>query len=735
MSAGPLRGYLDTREELAEVGWHVGDERTLSDRMDEAIIELADPLPDGTVVVAIGGYGRQVMALHSDVDLLFLHADEIEADVEQRVLRPLWDAKLKVGHLSNTPEAARVFAGTRLDAISTFLTARPIIGNETVFERFWKLFIGLLEKEHAQIVTMLAAEERARREAAPYRLMAADLKTGRGGIRSIDLLDWRRRLFSLQQAPTSSPEIEQRLRAEMTRARSALQAAAGRLHDTYDFDLRERAASYLDLDVPELGRLILSLQRETEERVDADWPEVRLSKQLETKLVDIHQIASRADLTTHATDAAITSVFPAWMRLRDTPHIAPFHRYPVGEHSLACLDEVSRLLEHSDDALVTEAVAAITSPDTVRWAALAHDVGKGISEPHAREGARLVSESHLASVVDEPELLVILVEHHLLLADLATKYDIDDPGVVSWVADRCRDGASLAALYLLTVADSLATGEDTWNEWRSELVRRAYRRVERELRGRSLPEEAQLEVLADRVAAVAPDRPMDAIRRHLAGFGSVYRRGHSPEEIARHIELASGARHPGEIRIGVDPGNPATMIVITEDRPGLLLTVSGVLALNRMSITDARFATRSDGLVFDTFDIVNDNRSSIDQATLESIASVMTKAIRGGLDLEQAVHSKREAYRPVEQRGFRSSVSVEPEGVGAGRITIECPDRIGLIFDLGRVFQEYRMPIKRARVDTRAAIAYDVFWVDRLPADRDQLERDILEALEGPTTG
>jgi [protein-PII] uridylyltransferase len=228
---------------------------------------------------------------------------------------------------------------------------------------------------------------------------------------------------------------------------------------------------------------------------------------------------------------------------------------------------------------------------------------------------------------------------------------------------------------------------------------------------------------------------MDAIRRHLAGFGSVYRRGHSPEEIARHIELASGARHPGEIRIDVDPGNPATMIVITEDRPGLLLTVSGVLALNRMSITDARFATRSDGLVFDSFDIVNDNRSSIDQATLESIASEMAKAIRGGLDLEQAVHSKREAYRPVEQRGFRSSVSVEPEGVGAGRITIECPDRIGLIFDLGRVFQEYRMPIKRARVDTRAAIAYDVFWVDRLPADRDQLERDILEALEGPTTG
>ena len=600
-----------------------------------------------------------------------------------------------------------------------------------MFDRFWKLFIGLLEKEHAQIVTMLATEERARREAAPYRLMAADLKTGRGGIRSIDLLDWRRRLFSLQHAPASPPEHEQRLRSEMTRARSAIHAAAGRLYDSYDFDLRERAASYLGMDVPRLGRLILSLQRETEERVDTDWPEVRQSRQLEAEQVDIDRISDRSDLTSRATDTAIVSILPEWSRLRDTPHIAPFHRHPVGEHSLACLDVVSGLLKHSDDALVTEAATAVTAPDTLRWAALAHDVGKGLSEPHARSGAQLIADSRLPSIVEDAELLSFLVEHHLLLADLATRYDIDDPGVISWVADRCRDRGWLAALYLLTIADSLATGEDTWNEWRSELVRRAYRRVERELRNRSLPEEAQVEVLADRVAAVAPDRPMDVIRRHLAGFGSVYRRGHAPDEIAHHIELASKPRHPGEIRIDAEPGNPATIIVITEDKPGLLLTVSGVLALNRMSITDARFATRSDGLVFDTFDIVNVDNTTIDEATLESIALEMTKAIRGGFDLEEAVHTKREAYRPVEQQGFRPSVSVEPEGVGSGKITVETPDRIGLIFDLGRVFQQYRMPIKRARVDTRAGIAYDVFWVDRLPTNRERLERDILEILAG----
>ncbi len=729
MTASPLVGYLEAREHLASVGWELGDERTLSDLMDAAIIELADSMPSGSVVVAIGGYGRRVMALHSDVDLLFLHADEIQADVEQRVLRPLWDAKLKVGHLSNTPEAARVFAGTRLDAISTFLTARPVTGETGTFDRFWALFKGLLEKEHAQIVSMLATEERNRRKLAPYRLMAADLKTGRGGIRSIDLLDWRRRLFSIQQAPTAPIEIEQRLRAEMTRARSAVHFAAGRLHDAYDFELRERAAGFLGLNVVEFGRLILALQRETEARVDTDWPEVRGGRRLTMAAMDTPALTSRDAVTQSAFDDAVAGIVPEWSRIRDTPHVVPFHRYPVGEHSLACVDEMARLLDGTDDAIATEAAAAVSSPATLLWAALLHDIGKGAGEPHARTGARLLADVDLDSIVDQPELLRFLVEHHLVLADLATRYDIDDPGVVSWVGERFADSESLAALYLLTVADSLATGTDTWNEWRAGLVRRAYRRVEREIRARHMPEDVQVELLSDRVAAASPGLAPDVIRRHLAGFGEVYRRGHSPEEIAHHIALALAPRAPGEIRIDITPGNPATMIVITEDRPGLLLTVSGVLALNRLSITDARFATRSDGLVFDSFDIVGADRAPIDQGSLDAVAAEMTAAIRRRFDLSDAVHAKRDTYRPVERSGFEPSVVIEAEGVGGGKITVETPDRIGLIFDLGRVFQRYTMPIKRARVDTRGGIAYDVFWVDRLPADRATLQQDLLEAL------
>ncbi|MBA5764721.1 [protein-PII] uridylyltransferase, partial [Vibrio sp. 404] len=68
------------------------------------------PLPTPTdgerlSVLAVGGYGRGEMALHSDVDLLFLTPYKITPWAEsviETTLYMLWDLKLKVGHASRT---------------------------------------------------------------------------------------------------------------------------------------------------------------------------------------------------------------------------------------------------------------------------------------------------------------------------------------------------------------------------------------------------------------------------------------------------------------------------------------------------------------------------------------------------------------------------------------------------------------------------------------------------------
>lgn len=712
MSRG-LAGFLEFRQHLIADGWDDGADRTLADLMTVAVAELAGPLPAGAAVCATGGFGRGVMAIHSDVDLLFLHSGREVEELARRVLRPLWDARLKVGHLSHTPKSARIFAGTRLDAVSTFLSARLISGDGDAFDDFVQRMRGLLDKEHGRISEGMAAEERRRRDEEPYRLMAADLKAGRGGLRTLDLVDWRRRVFLAQSADPPEPGIDDAaVRSRLNEIRSAVHVAAGRAHDRYDFELREPAARWLGMTVRDLGREVIRLRSTIERMVDAVWPSVA-NVPRRGPLPGCLRPEWRGDVV-----AWFDQTIPALGSLLDVPHVVPFHRHAVGDHVLATVDlawvAVDRAL---DDPVAREAAASVDRPERLVLAALFHDIGKGRDGDHSREGAAMVADAAAELGVDPADvpLLVRLTEHHLLLADLATRFDLDDPDVVSWAADRIPDLETLRFLLLLTVVDSMAAGPDVWTPWRAELVRRAFRRLERELIRRALPDESQVMALADAVAE-ASGGVVDslAVRTHLAGFGPAYRRSHAPELIADHMRLAG--RLSGVGVVDVHPGAPARIVVIAADRPHLLVDVATVLAANRLSITDARFAARSDGVVFDTFEVVDAVVGRPDPGRLSAVQNEIRRVLRGGFDASSSLAEKENAYRDTT-RTVPTHVSVVRSNDGGGVVEIETGDRLGLLRDLGRVFDRFGMPVIRARADTRGGVAYDTFQVARLPVE------------------
>src|SRR5215207_4473305 len=76
-----------------------------SDRIDDLIRGLVDTAlaeaPVSMMIAALGGYGRRLLSLHSDIDILIVFAGTIDAGDERflkRVLHPLWDLGLTVGH-------------------------------------------------------------------------------------------------------------------------------------------------------------------------------------------------------------------------------------------------------------------------------------------------------------------------------------------------------------------------------------------------------------------------------------------------------------------------------------------------------------------------------------------------------------------------------------------------------------------------------------------------------------
>src|SRR5262245_63305366 len=85
----------------------------LIDRLVRRLFEFAEAAYFGSgaeadtdlCVVAVGGYARREMSLHSDVDLLFLYRESLTpyvASVAERVQQWLWDAALTVGGATRT---------------------------------------------------------------------------------------------------------------------------------------------------------------------------------------------------------------------------------------------------------------------------------------------------------------------------------------------------------------------------------------------------------------------------------------------------------------------------------------------------------------------------------------------------------------------------------------------------------------------------------------------------------
>jgi [protein-PII] uridylyltransferase len=206
-----LRAALDSgrdeaRRALEEGGTGRACAETLSAETDELLrvgVEMSaqwltpgksgQPLP---TIVAVGGYGRGMLAPYSDVDVLFLLPDKSPPNVEKVVealLYVLWDLKLKVGHATRTVSECLRQARADMTIRTTLVEARFIIGDKALFETLRARFDKeIVAKTAAEFVAAKLAERetRVRRAGASRYLVEPNIKEGKGGLRDLNTLFW-----------------------------------------------------------------------------------------------------------------------------------------------------------------------------------------------------------------------------------------------------------------------------------------------------------------------------------------------------------------------------------------------------------------------------------------------------------------------------------------------------------------------------------------------------------------
>jgi [protein-PII] uridylyltransferase len=147
-------------------------------------------------ILATGGYGRGLMAPHSDVDLLFLlpyKQTPWGESVAEYILYLLWDLGFKIGHATRTPEQTIRFAKSDVMTQTTLLDARMILGDDELWQKFQTQFRDqLLSGGHREFIAAKLAERDQRHErtgASRYRV-EPNIKEGKGGLRDLHTLYW-----------------------------------------------------------------------------------------------------------------------------------------------------------------------------------------------------------------------------------------------------------------------------------------------------------------------------------------------------------------------------------------------------------------------------------------------------------------------------------------------------------------------------------------------------------------
>jgi [protein-PII] uridylyltransferase len=377
----------------------------------------------------------------------------------------------------------------------------------------------------------------------------------------------------------------------------------------------------------------------------------------------------------------LARILPEWERVRSRPQRNPFHRWTVDRHLIETAVRAAPL------------VRRVSRPDLLLLAAFLHDLGKGWPGDHATTGARVAAGlgARLGLPPGDVSVLAALVRHHLLLAETATRRDLDDPATTRLVAEAVGDPGTLALLHALTEADALATGPSAWSPWKARLVETLARRVAAHLEG------------------VAPPPPAEP-----------------PHERLR------AAPQPLELTVEVDGD---TIAVLAPDQPGLLWRVAGVLALHRLDVLAATVATH-EGAALLTFTA---QPRFGREPNWRLLRDELRRALDGQLPLEQRLAEREAAYPPTTPLAGRQAAEVRFQDHASDRATVvevRCPDGPGVLYRITRALATCGVTIDLAKIATYGAEVVDTFYLRAPsgapaldPATRSELVAAALAAL------
>ena len=714
---------------------------------------------DDIVLIAVGGYGRRELAPHSDLDILLVHKSVKNiGDIASKMWYPIWDAGIKLGHAVRTPKETIQLCSTDLDTATALVTARVIAGNQKLGDELISEASSSWKKNGRQWLVQLHRRiiERYAKDGEVAFLLEPNLKEGLGGLRDIHALQWA--VDAGLELSSDDRRQLTRCNDILLRVRVALHRHVCRANEILRLEDQAPVApmagyatdDQLMAAIAEVGREVAWIADEAWAQLDPPADRSPIAQPLapgvhllngEIHLDDAVNVADDPTLLLRVATAAarlgaridraslnrlgesspqwpdpwpagasddlvalllegeaaipvlesldqrnlLVRVLPEWASVRSKPQRNAFHRYTVDRHLWQTV------------ANAAELVHRVVRPDLLVLAALFHDLGKGYPGDHTEVGIELFAEigTRMGMPESDQRIISLLIEHHLLLADTATRRDLSDDATITMVAGHLQSTVVLDLLHALTQADSLATGPSAWSDWKAELVA----------------------LLVERARHVLGGGDMTEVMWRLFPDASV-------------LELMA----TGEIEIRTQPDR---VTVVSPDKPGTFSRVAGVLSLYNMDVLGAEAHSDEQGMAASEFR-VSSQHGDIDW---EPIENNLRLALSGRLALDS-----RLADRAANARPRRATSALAPAAPtvrfddsassNATFLEVRAPDMVGVLHRITKAIADCGLDIRHARVLTLGNEVVDSFYV-REPnggrindeAYKNEISRAILHSL------